>query len=79
MITIREEQSNQSCSNMSSSYFGHLNSSGIEQVIDNIDFSSIIKQVFDLFRVNYIEVDFDADFIMRKLKYVFTEMPPINQ
>ena len=47
-------------------------------MITNIDFDNIIKQVFDLFDVNYIEVDHDSDLILRKLKYVFTEKPPLK-
>lgn len=47
------------------------------QVLYNkVDFEQILIGVFDLFEVNYHELDRDVDLVLRKLKYTFTEMPP---
>lgn len=41
----------------------------------NINFESVLSKVFDLYSINYLSVDNDADLVLRKLKFVFTEMP----
>lgn len=40
-------------------------------IISLINLDEILQQVFDLFGVNYLDVDCDAALILRKLTFVF--------
>lgn len=77
--TIREESSKDGSSfdnSGSNREHGQLNSSRIWDIISTINFDNVIKEVFYLFSVNYVEVDWDSDLLLRKMNYVFTEMAP---
>jgi hypothetical protein len=66
---------------MSSSFlfFGSLTSELYQQAIETIDCDQIVKQVLDLFEINYQQIDGDADFILSKMKYVFEKKPPVDE
>ena len=42
------------------------------------DVDYILKRVFDLYNINYSNVDYDTQLVLRKMKYVFTEKPPAD-
>lgn len=49
------------------------------EIFSTIHYDSIVVQVFDLFNLNYFELDGDSQLLLRKLNYVFTQMPTKSQ
>lgn len=48
----------------------------LKSIVKGINFGEVIRSVFDLFNINYHDVDFDCDLVLSKLRFVFTEAPP---
>lgn len=82
MQTIAEEQENslnQSNSVINHTYdLGLLSEQETRKAMAEVDFSEIFQQVLQMFDINYYVVDCDSDLMLKKLEYVFTRMPPIN-
>lgn len=50
-----------------------------EAIRSSIDFDYILKRTFDLFSINYHDVDCDSQLVFNKMSYVFIDMPPVNE
>lgn len=85
MTTIREEGSGHTDSAQGGSLSSLDDGCGILSTIDlcnaltAVQMEPILQDVFDLFGINTFDVDFDANLILRKLRYVYSEKPPIDR
>lgn len=77
--TIREESSKEGSSfeNSGSNEIA-LTSSRVWDIVSTINFDHLIKEVLYLYEVNYVEVDWDSDLLLRKMHYVFLQKPTGN-
>ena len=50
-----------------------------EATKQSVDLAYFLKRVFDLFEIDYYNVDCDSELVLRKMMYVFQEMPPVTQ